>query len=254
LFEAARLQELASRIEALLRSRSKPVALGFLKEKLDGALEADKLDVKVLRLCQMITLSRTHGWIIQADKNTLAYTCSYVAGLIDELPPELANEYAKYWFRNVEEGLVKLKELYRVPKLRHSVVITAPLDKARFTPNLILWYLNPAQACIALSALQWHRYRRFTFTYSGESACADSIAKCMVTHEPSLTVPCFGERRFGHLQDDELVLSLPPEALADMAEGLQQLYMRGVRYPIPYLGVQADTIIGLPKKYRRFYE
>jgi len=247
------LKEASLKVESLLRLRVGPVALGLLSEKLSGAVRAERLELKVLRLCQMITLSSTYGWVVEADRDTLAYMCSYVVGLRDELPRELREEYAKYWFKSLEDGLSKIEELYRVPARGHSLVATSPLDSSPFNPDVVILRLNPAQACIALSALQWARYRRFNFTYSGESACSDSLARCLVTGEPSLSIPCFGERRFGHLQDDELIMALLPNHLESLAEGLERLWSRGVRYPIPFLGARADTVKGLPDRYRRFY-
>lgn len=248
-----KLAELCGRIERLLRLRASPVAVAVLERGVEGARRADSLGVRALRLCQMLTLSAIHGWIVEADGDTMAYMCSYIMGLRDELPDELAREYACYWHSRVDDGLLKIKDLYRVSG-GGRIVVSSPIGRAPYEPDVIVFRLNPAQACIALSAMQWSRYRRFTFTYTGESACSDSIARCMVTGEPSLTIPCFGERRFGHLQDDELIVALKPEHLAEMVEGLEALWRRGVRYPIPLYGPQADTIKGLPERYRRLYD
>ena len=248
------LAELASKLGGLLSLRGEPVALALLNEELGRTLRARDLDVKVLRLCQMATLSRTHGWVVEAGVEDLAYMCSYVLGLRDDLPSRLAEEYAEYWFRDVDDGLRKLKEMYRAPRRGQRFVATSPLSKAPFKPSALLIYLNPAQACLALCALQWSRYKRHTFTFTGESACSDSIARCLATGEASLTVPCFGERRFGHLQDDELLLAIPPGMLEELVEGLEALKRKGVRYPVPFAGPQLDLTKSLPKQYRELYE
>ncbi|RLI26763.1 MAG: hypothetical protein DRO52_01995 [Candidatus Hecatellales archaeon] len=241
-------------LERLLRLRTPPVAFALLKDELKGAVDAGRLGLKVLRLCQMVSLSRFYGWTVAAERGSLALTCSYVVGLLEELPGELKREYASYWFERVEDGYAKLESMYRIPPGGFRFAVTAPLAKASFKPDLLLIYLNPAQASIALSALQLKRYRTFVSTYVGESSCSDSIAKCYVTGSPALTIPSFGERRFGHVQDDELVLALPCKALAGLAEGVEELYRRGVRYPIPFLGIRADSLQGLPKRYLKFYE
>ena len=248
------LAEPASKLKELLSLKGEPVALALLNEELGGALRARDLGVKVLRLCQMAMLSRTHRWMVEAGVEDLAYMCSYVLGLRDDLPSRLAEDYAEYWFRDVDDGLRKLKEMYRAPRRGQRFVATAPLSKASFKPSALLIYLNPAQACLALCALQWSHYRRLTFTFTGESACSDSIARCLATGEASLTVPCFGERRFGHVQDDELLLAISPGMLEGLVEGLRALRRRGVVYPIPFAGPQLDLTKALPERYRRLYE
>jgi uncharacterized protein (DUF169 family) len=50
----------------------------------------------------------------------------------------------------------------------------------------------------------------------GESSCPEAIARCYLTGTPSLIISCYGERRYGHAQDDELVMALPP-AMIDKA-------------------------------------
>ena len=35
------------------------------------------------------------------------------------------------------------------------------------------------------------------------------LGRCYLTGKPQLSIPCYGERRYGHAQDDELVMALP---------------------------------------------
>lgn len=72
------------------------------------------------------------------------------------------------------------------------------------------------------------------------------MAQCYITGKPALTIPCFGERRFGGVVEDELVLALPPEMMRKAVDGLQALWGRGLRYPIAYFGPECDPSAGLP--------
>ena len=83
----------------------------------------------------------------------------------------------------------------------------------------------------------------------GESACADSWGRALVTGEPSLSLPCFPERRYGGVPDDELLMGLKPEQLAKAIEGLKHLSKNGFRYPIPPYGVQVDVRAGMSASY-----
>ena len=88
----------------------------------------------------------------------------------------------------------------------------------------------------------------------GESACADAIAQCYLTDKPALTIPCYGERRYGHAQDDEMVMAIPHHYLEKIVEGLDQLYKRGIRYPISQFGAQVDPTPGLFGAYGKAFE
>ncbi len=55
-------------------------------------------------------------------------------------------------------------------------------------------------------------------------------------------MPCFAERRFGGVADDELLMALPPACLPGVVEGLRQLNRNGFRYPFSPWGVQSSPI------------
>ena len=65
----------------------------------------------------------------------------------------------------------------------------------------------------------------------------------------SLSIPCFAERRYGGVADDELLMALPPEDLAVAIEGLRGLDRAGLRYPILPYGPQSDPGEGLAASY-----
>ena len=55
------------------------------------------------------------------------------------------------------------------------------------------------------------RFERLIFYSVGETSCSDVIGRCFVDQVPALSIPCYGERRFGHAADDELAIGLPDE-------------------------------------------
>jgi len=82
-----------------------------------------------------------------------------------------------------------------------------------------------------------------------ESSCSDAISRCYLTGKPSLTIPCYGERRYGHAQDEDLVMALPPDEMEKALRGLETLYRRGIRYPISYAGAEQDLTRAFPGSY-----
>ena len=83
----------------------------------------------------------------------------------------------------------------------------------------------------------------------GESACADSWGKALKTGEPALTIPCYAERRYGGVADDELLMAIPPRFLPGVVDGLAALFKNGLRYPVPPYGIQSDAGAGLAVSY-----
>ena len=54
----------------------------------------------------------------------------------------------------------------------------------------------------------------------------------LATGEPSLSIPCYAERRYGGVLEDELLMALPPRYLPKIIDGLAHLSANGLRYPI----------------------
>ena len=102
---------------------------------------------------------------------------------------------------------------------------------------------------LLINSLQFEDYEVMQFFCVGESSCSDAIARCYLTGKPSLTIPCYGERRYGHAQDDELVMALPTGMIDKALKGMEALYRRGIRYPISYAGAEADIAGQFPAAY-----
>jgi len=104
---------------------------------------------------------------------------------------------------------------------------------------------------LLINALQFEDYEVMQFFCVGESSCSDAIARCYLTNKPSLTIPCYGERRYGSAQDEDMVMAIPPEMMEKALRGLEALYRRGVRYPISFAGAEGDVASLFPPSYKK---
>ncbi|KAG1249573.1 hypothetical protein G6F68_013249 [Rhizopus microsporus] len=95
----------------------------------------------------------------------------------------------------------------------------------------------------------WKNYRRFDWSVVGETACADSWGRALATGEPSLSLPCFAERRYGGVPDEEMLMALPPRYLPVAIAGMKALAASGLRYPIAPYGIQNDVRAGMGVSY-----
>ncbi|MFC1863905.1 dephospho-CoA kinase, partial [Thermodesulfobacteriota bacterium] len=124
-----------------------------------------------------------------------------------------------------------------------------PLVYNPFEPDIALIYGNPAQIMFLINALQFEDYEVMNFSCVGESSCSDAIGRCYLTGKPSVTIPCYGERRYGHARDEDLVIAIPCEMMEKTLYGLECLYQRGIRYPISYAGAELDLSSAYPVTY-----
>ncbi|MDY6851906.1 MAG: DUF169 domain-containing protein, partial [Thermodesulfobacteriota bacterium] len=240
------------RMELLMRLKSFPVAFKMLenKEGLKDIPFMRRLENKTT-MCQMITLVRNFDWTVGAVQDDfMSPMCASIIGLTEL--PEIFNDgtfRSIVWVKTKEDGKKFESSIQRIPVGKFKAVAMAPLVYNPFDPDIILIYANPAQMMLLINALQFEDYEVMKFYCVGESSCSDAIARCYLTGKPSMTIPCYGERRYGHAQDEDLVMALPADMLDKALLGLESLYRRGIRYPISYAGAEQDLASAFPGSY-----
>jgi dephospho-CoA kinase len=155
------------------------------------------------------------------------------------------------WVSTKEDGKKYEAAIPHLPVGQYEAVVMAPLVYNPFEPDMVLIYANPAQMILLINALQFEDYEVMEFFCVGESSCADAIARCYLTGKPALTIPCYGERRYGHAQDEDLVMAIPVAMMEKAVKALDILYRRGVRYPISYAGAELSITDVLPPSYMK---
>lgn len=239
-------------MELLLRLKSFPVALKLLERRGDlaGIPFLRRSNHKVT-LCQLIALVRDFDWTVGADADDFIYpTCGSIIGLNDIPEPFKDGTFRTIvWVKKREDGRRYEAAIPRIPRGRYEAVALAPLVYKPFDPDMVLLYANPAQMMLLINALQVEDYEVMDFHCVGESSCSDAIARCYLNGKASLTLPCYGERRYGHVQDGDLVMALPAGSMEKALRGLETLYRRGVRYPICFAGAEQDLGGAFPPAY-----
>jgi uncharacterized protein (DUF169 family) len=203
--------------------------------------------------CQLVTQSRIGGLTLGiTHENVPAFSnCGGVVGLNEPSDHFLSGRKMDgVWFENRDAAAAHQQQMPRVPAGRYHGLVVSPLRTGRLSPpDICLFYANPAQMILFFNGLQWKNYRRYDFSITGESACADSWGHALKTREVSLSIPCFAERRYGGVADDEMLLACPPADLARAVQGLEGLDRAGLRYPIMPYGPQSDPAMGLSRSY-----
>ena len=242
-------EKIVRRMETLLRLKSFPVAFKMLdnKDELDKIPFMRRTEHKVT-LCQLITLVRDFDWTVGAQRRDLSnIECASILGLTDL--PELYKDgtvRSMLWTKSREDGKKFEESILRLPLDKYEAVAIGPLVYNPFNPDIVLIYANPAQVMLLINALQFEAYEAMNFSCVGESSCSDAIARCYLTGKPSVTIPCYGERRYGHARDEDLVIAIPCDMMERALCGLETLYKRGIRYPISYAGAELDLSAAYP--------
>lgn len=247
---------LTQEMERLLHLKASPVAYKRLEkvEELDRIPEVMRLDRRA-SFCQVPALVRSIGLTVGATRDNFGERCARINGLAPTTEKQVAWEadsFATTWFANVEEARKQMAEYPVVPP--GEALVLAPLAAGKFDPDVILIYANPAQMMLLMNGLQFKDYERFQFFFIGEGSCADGLAQCYTTGKPALAIPCLGERAFGSVTEDEMVMALPPGMMAKAVEGLQALKGRGIGYPVMYLGPLCDPSPVLMQIYPEWWE
>ena len=245
-------ERITRRIELLMRLKSFPVAFKLLEKKEEiGKIPFMRRTEHKSTLCQLITLVRNFDWTVGADlDNFMNPMCPSIIGLTDT-PEEYKDGTFRsiVWVRTREDGKKYEASIPRLPVGKYEAVVMAPLVYNPFEPDIVLIYANPAQMMLLINSLQFEDYEVMQFFCVGESSCSDAIARCYLTGKPSLTIPCYGERRYGHAQDEDLVMAVPAGMMEKALRGMETLYRRGIRYPISFAGAERDLTTAFPMSY-----
>ncbi|MFN0092605.1 MAG: DUF169 domain-containing protein [Acidimicrobiales bacterium] len=237
----------------LLRIRTTPIGM-----KLFETVEAMEAIPKIRRpkdvhtTDQIVAQACRLGWTVGVSAPELVGDqCRAVIGLGPQDEEWLSGKRMKgVWYETLEDSHAHQLAMTCVPHGKYAAMAVSPLASGRLDPpDIVMIYATPAQTIIMINGLQWAGYKKFDWGCVGESACADSWGRALATGEPSVSIPCFAERRYGGVMEDELLLAMPPQYLPKMLAGCDALARNGLRYPIPQYGIQQDARAGLGVSY-----
>ena len=203
---------------------------------------------------QIVSMASRLGWTVGITADDLVGAqCRAVIGLTpqDEKWLEGAN-YVGVWHGTPEDARARQHALDVVPFGRYEAMVVSPLASGRLNPpDICLVYATPGQMIILINGLQYTGYKKFEWGVVGETACADSWGRALKTGEPSLSLPCYAERRYGGVPDEEMLMALSPQHLAKSIVGMKALAKNGLRYPIAPYGIQSDVRAGMGVSYAK---
>ena len=245
--------ELVSQLNSYLRLRTTPIGMKLYPSVEDMEAVPRIRRPKVIHTADQIVAQACRlGWTVGITAEDLVGAqCAAVLGLCPQNEEwKSGRNMAGVWFETAADASAHQCAMDVVPYGLWRAMAVSPLISGRLDPpDVCLIYATPAQMILLINGLQWSGFRKLEWGCVGESACADSWGRALATGEPSLSIPCFAERRYGGVLEDELLIAMPPKFLPKIIEGLARLSDNGLRYPIPQYGIQSDAKAGLAASY-----
>lgn len=247
---------IAATLEGLLKLRSIPFGMKLFERRADmEAIPKLRRPTAVHTLDQIVGQASRLGWTVGITADDLVGAqCRAVVGLGNAKTEEWRSgtHMSGVWYSTGEDARAHQNAMHCVPDGRYEALAVSPLNSGRLDPpDIVLFYATPGAMIYFVNGLQWAGYKRFDWSVVGESACADSWGRALTKREPSLSIPCFAERRYGGVRDEEMLMAAPPEYFGKAIAGMQALAKNGFRYPFPDYGVQQDVRAGMAVSYAK---
>jgi len=226
--------EVCCELSSMLRPRTYPFGVRFdetLDERPAGAMRPHH----PMNTCQITAIVRYYGRPMYFTAEDMACIVGGVTmGLIPE-PESMKNgEIAKMLHADLDSAREFTTKVAKIPYGRIKAVAVAPMSKLNFTPDIVAMYGNTAQVMRVVQGYLYEKGGRVGFSTGGEwSLCADSLAQAYVSQDIALGLPCFGDRKTGLAQEDEVTVALPFSMYDKVVEGMKQT-AQVAAYPTPF--------------------
>ena len=247
------LNELVASLNRLLKLRTIPIGMKMFKsvEEME-AIPKIRRPKAIHTTDQIVGQASRNGWTVGiTNEDLVGPQCSTVIGLTPRDDEWLSGDRMKgVWYSDSDGASAHQNSMDVVEHGKYLSMAVSPLTSGRLNPpDICLIYATPAQMILFINGLQWTGYKKLEWSCVGESSCADSWGRALSTGEPSLSIPCFAERRYGGVMEDELLMAIPPHFLPIVIAGLENLSKNGLRYPIAPYGVNTDAKAGMGVSY-----
>lgn len=216
-------KKISEELNELLGLKGTPVAVKLVETMENMPEGYEKMEEKK-RHCEFVQDARLRGSTGYATSEE--HLCKGGAGVmgLGELPEMVANGGMYYKLGNFKtpKGAQDTVEAIPQTEKNYYASIYASLESANFEPDVVLLIITPKQALRVSQAYLNAKGGRISSDYSGiQSLCADAVAAVKERGIPNMTLGCNGSRKFAKVADEEVIIGIPPQNLADMVEALK---------------------------------
>lgn len=232
-------REYGEELERRLRLKTYPLAVKVLQREEDvpqGAQRPRRDLGHHLSLCQAFQLSRREGTTMAMLKEDMWCPEPVIGyGLVE--PPAYFLEGNNRFPKDVatlEAGRHYAEDLPRLETGKYIGVVSAPLGKTGFEPDVVMVYCDSTQLSLLLLGREYRDGHDLKCAISSHAACIYGVVPPLQRGECQVAIPCRGDRYRAMAGDDEMVFTTPRVKLADLMAGLRHLETTGSRLPRGY--------------------
>lgn len=234
------LQKFGEELEKYVRPNCFPLAVKLLQKEEDipkEALRPKKDRGERLSLCQAYGISRRGGEVIAMLKEDMWCPEPIICYGLVEPPSYFLDGHMHFsgegvqFLKDLEAARTYANFLPRFEVGKYIGVVSAPIMKAKFYPDLILIYCNSAQITKLVYSAGYKSGHGITPGNVYGGACIRSVVPAIKTKQYQFALPCGGDRVWGLAQNDELIFAIPGEKMGDLVEGLEATVGR---YPVNF--------------------
>lgn len=245
---------MVAELERLLKLRALPFGMKLYRERAEmEEIPKIRRPKAIHTMDQIVAQAARLGWTVGICAEDLVGTqCRAVVGLgqAKDASWQSGEQMVGVWYKTLADATQHQQAMHCMPDGSYQALAVSPLASGRLgMPDIALFYATPGAMMYFINGLQWSGYQKFDWSVVGESACADSWGRALSQRTPSLSIPCFAERRYGGVLDEEMLMALPPEYIPRAIKGMSALAKNGLRYPFPQYSIQSDVREGMAASY-----
>jgi uncharacterized protein (DUF169 family) len=232
-------EEMQDFFERTLKLTTPPVAvkLVMVEEKRPAGPVSN---VYPITFCQGVAIARQGGYSLYLEKETISCFSARITfglGTEEEIEQDIEMAIATtigYYAPTREMASKIVMNKVRIPPGRVKGVCVAPLAKAQYVPDALIFTCFPWQAAYLTNGYLYitAEVPMHFETTANSLLCANSAGVAAWKKKINCSTTCTGGRAFGGTESTEVYWSIPWEKVSTLIEGLKE---RSLRTPYPSL-------------------
>jgi uncharacterized protein (DUF169 family) len=174
-----------------------------------------------LAICEALDLVKRENLVLTLSKvNCSCFGGRHFTGLeivpIETIAPALASDKHRV-YESTEAALASIRKQPK-PVKRGDFFTLGPLEKFKTDPDLVLLFVNPAQADRMLGLISFKGAEPFTY-YPASSIC-QTITNVLAKNKPQINLIAAFDRKASKWSPNELILAVPFKDFEEAVENI----------------------------------
>ena len=230
------LSEIDKTMSTYIRPQTYPIAVKMLQggeEVPQDAQNPVEAFGHQITLCQALALCRTDELTIVLDRDSQSCPIALV-GLGFVRPDEyLSGTHMVVPINMSPEA--KEKAAASMPRFEfgtYNAVVMAPIQTARFDPDVIIFYGSGTQVMRLIQAAVFATGEPLTSKSVGSGGCLHTVVAPVLEGACTYSIPGNGARRVGLVADGQVEFAMPKDRFEEVMQGLALSHEGKQTYPI----------------------